>query len=44
MSTDELKAWLQYLEVAFAEMEYGSYEWDTVSAEIEYVTQILGNS
>jgi len=41
MTTDELKAWLKDLDEAFEDMEYGSYEWDCASADIEYVMQVL---
>jgi hypothetical protein len=41
MSTEELKVWLKDLDEAFEDMEYGSYEWDCATADIEYVIQAL---
>ena len=41
LSTDELKVWLKDLDEVMEGMEYGSYEWDCATADIEYVMQVL---
>jgi hypothetical protein len=41
MSTDELKVWYKELDEAMEEMEFGSYEYDCASADLEYVSQCL---
>jgi hypothetical protein len=41
MTTDELKVWYKELDEAMEEMEFGSYEYDCASADLEYVSECL---
>ena len=41
MSTDDLKAWYKELDEAMEEMEYGSYEYDCASIDLQYVSECL---
>jgi hypothetical protein len=41
MSTEELKSWYKELDEAMEEMEFGSYEYDCASADLQYVWEVL---
>jgi len=41
MSTKELEVWFKELTEIFSEMERGSYEYDCVDADIQYVYEVL---
>ena len=41
MSTEEMLAWYKELDEMMEEMEFGSYEHDCASADLEYVSQCL---
>ena len=41
MTTEEMLAWYKELDKMMEEMEFGSYEYDCASADLEYVSQCL---